>query len=74
MMRIMVAATQDCEVRHLEGVGGSRASLQCTSHGVAHVEVRLRHVRRQIQLLAKTYKTIIFVPENIRSMFSSIFF
>lgn len=51
MMRVVVAAAQHGEVRHLEGVGGAAAALQCARHCVAHVEVSLRHVRRQIQLL-----------------------
>lgn len=48
MMCIMVAAAQHRKVRHLEGVGGATASLQRARHRVAHVEVCLRHVRRQV--------------------------
>lgn len=46
MVGVVVAAAQDGEVRHLEGVGGAAASLQGACHRVPHVEVCLRHVRR----------------------------
>lgn len=51
MVCFMVAAAQNSEVRHLEGVGGATAAFQGARHCVAHVEVRLRHVCCKIQLL-----------------------
>lgn len=48
MVRVVVAAAQHGKVRHLESVGGSTPALQRARHRVAHVEVRLRHVCRQV--------------------------
>lgn len=54
MVSFVVAAAQDCEVRDLERVGGATAALQRARHRVPHVEVCLRHVRRQVQLREET--------------------
>lgn len=48
MMRIVVAATENCEVGHLKSVGGTTAALQSSSHRVPHVEVGLRNICRQV--------------------------
>lgn len=50
MMRVMVTAAEDGEVRDLKRVGGPASPLQGPRHRVAHVEVSLRHVRSQVQL------------------------
>ena len=47
----MITSAQHGEVRHLECVRGPAAALQRARHRVAHVEVSLRHVRCQIQLV-----------------------
>lgn len=48
MVVLMVAPAEHREVGHLEAVGGTTAALQRACHGVAHVEVRLRHVGGQV--------------------------
>lgn len=45
-----LVATDDGEVRHLEGVGSLAAPLQRPRHTVAHVEVRGTHPGRQAEL------------------------
>lgn len=47
---LIIPASDDGEVSHLEGVALLASSLQGTSHAVSHVEIRGRDVGGQVQL------------------------
>lgn len=50
---VVVASSDDGEMRHLEGITRFAAPLESSGHAVAHVEIGRADVRSQVELKGK---------------------